>query len=160
MLFEIPEGAHPIGHVWGNMVPEIGGAAVAFSSAVYEHSRLELEVFEAARLTIAGINGCQFCLDWRTDRNGERVSEDFITWVHDSKTDRLSPRAVHAIEYARRWATDHHGLDDSFWERMRATFSDVEIVELTMCLGSWLAFGRLNRVFGLDTACQLPSHTS
>jgi len=27
-----------------------------------------------------------------------------------------------------------------------------------MCLGSWLAFGRLNRVLGLDTACVLPSH--
>jgi hypothetical protein len=27
-----------------------------------------------------------------------------------------------------------------------------------MCLGSWLAFGRLNHVLGLDTACVLPSH--
>jgi hypothetical protein len=27
-----------------------------------------------------------------------------------------------------------------------------------MCLGSWIAFGRLNRVLGLDTACTLPSH--
>ena len=25
---------------------------------------------------------------------------------------------------------------------------------------SWLAFGRLNRVLGLDTACVLPSHYS
>jgi hypothetical protein len=29
-----------------------------------------------------------------------------------------------------------------------------------MCMGSWLAFGRLNRVLGLDTACVLPSHYS
>ena len=29
-----------------------------------------------------------------------------------------------------------------------------------MCLGSWLSFGRLNRVLGLDTACVLPSHYS
>ena len=27
-----------------------------------------------------------------------------------------------------------------------------------MCLGSWLAFGRLNHVLGLDAACVLPSH--
>ena len=27
-----------------------------------------------------------------------------------------------------------------------------------MCLGSWLSFGRLNRVLGLDAACVLPSH--
>ena len=29
-----------------------------------------------------------------------------------------------------------------------------------MCLGSWLAFGRLNRVLGLDEACVLPSTTT
>ena len=26
-----------------------------------------------------------------------------------------------------------------------------------MCIGSWLAFGRLNHVLGLDTVCMLPS---
>ncbi len=29
-----------------------------------------------------------------------------------------------------------------------------------MCLGSWIAFGRLNRVLGLDAACVLPSHVT
>lgn len=29
-----------------------------------------------------------------------------------------------------------------------------------MCLGAWLSFGRLNRVFGLDTVCQLPGRGS
>jgi hypothetical protein len=31
-------------------------------------------------------------------------------------------------------------------------------VELSMCLGSWISFGRLNHVLGLDSACVLPSH--
>ncbi len=53
---------------------------------------------------------------------------------------------------------DPHGLDDDFWARMKTHYSDAEIVELTMCLGSWLSFGRLNRVLGLDTECVLPSH--
>ena len=39
---------------------------------------------------------------------------------------------------------------------MKQHYSDAEIVELSMCLGSWLSFGRLNRVLGLDTACVLP----
>ena len=54
---------------------------------------------------------------------------------------------------------DHLGLDDNFWMRMRSEFSPAEIVELSMCLGSWLAFGRLNHVLGLDAACTLPGHT-
>jgi alkylhydroperoxidase family enzyme len=61
-----------------------------------------------------------------------------------------------AAEYAERYALDHHGLDERFWARMTALYSQREIVELTMSIGSWLAFGRLNHVLGLDTACTLP----
>ncbi len=39
---------------------------------------------------------------------------------------------------------------------MTAHYNQREIVELSMCIGSWLAFGRLNHVLGLDTACVLP----
>ena len=41
---------------------------------------------------------------------------------------------------------------------MRAAYDDRQVVELTMCLGSWIAFGRLNRVTGLDEVCTLPAH--
>ena len=41
---------------------------------------------------------------------------------------------------------------------MKAAYTDKEIVEISMCLGSWLAFGRLNHVLGLDAECVLPSH--
>jgi hypothetical protein len=27
-----------------------------------------------------------------------------------------------------------------------------------MCIGSWMGFGRLNRIYGLDAACVLPTH--
>lgn len=157
MFLEIPEGSHPIFHVWGKLVPGIGPAASAFSAAVYEHTTLELDAFEAARLRIAQINGCTFCLDWKTDRDGEVVPDGFASWVEDwASTAELSPRARLAAEFAERWANDHHSMDEAFWVRSRQLFSDAELVELAMCCGSWLAFGRLNHVFGLDTACQLP----
>ncbi|GAA3151339.1 hypothetical protein [Nonomuraea salmonea] len=43
---------------------------------------------------------------------------------------------------------------------MTASYGQAEIVELSMCLGSWLAFGRLNHVLGLDTVCRLPGGAS
>ena len=58
----------------------------------------------------------------------------------------------------KRYEAEHHGLDEDFWSRMRAAYDDRQVVELTMCLGSWLAFGRLNRVTGLDEVCSLPAH--
>ncbi|WP_327147219.1 carboxymuconolactone decarboxylase family protein [Nocardia sp. NBC_01329] len=161
MRVDIPEDKDPIGYVWGEMVPGIGIAASNFSMAVYAHTTLGLREFEAARLRIAQINGCLFCLDWRTERDGVKVEEGFDAAVADWRaTGVLDERARLAAEYAERYAQDHHNLDDDFWSRMTAQYSQAEIVELSMCLGSWLAFGRLNHVLGLDAVCVLPGHAA
>lgn len=158
MQIDIPSGAEPIPYVWGDLVPEIGQAASNFSLSVYQHTTLGLREFEAARLRIAQINGCLFCLDWRTERDGEKVEEGFLDAVtHWRTTDSFDARTRLAAEYAERYAIDHHNLDDEFWKRMKAHYSQAEIVELSMCIGSWLAFGRLNHVLGLDSVCVLPS---
>ncbi|MBO2450661.1 carboxymuconolactone decarboxylase family protein [Actinomadura barringtoniae] len=159
MNIDIPEGKDAIEYVWGEMVPGIGPAAANFSLAVYAHTTLGLREFEAARLRVAQINGCIFCLDWRTERDGEKVEEEFAGAVSEwHTTDRFDDRTRLAAEYAERYTLDHHNLDDDFWDRMNDHYSQLEIVELSMCLGSWLAFGRLNHVLGLDTVCALPSH--
>lgn len=159
MHVDIPEGKDAIEYVWGEMVPGIGIAASKFSMAVYERTTLGLHEFEAARLRIAQVNGCQFCLDWRTERDGETVADSFADAVTQWRTtDAFDDRTRLAAEYAERYALDHHGLDDEFWARMTAHYSQAEIVELSMCIGSWLAFGRLNHVLGLDTMCVLPGH--
>ncbi|MFE5889610.1 carboxymuconolactone decarboxylase family protein [Streptomyces sp. NPDC056462] len=158
MQIDIPDGAEPIPYVWGDLVPEIGHAASAFSLAVYQYTTLGLREFEAARLRIAQINGCLFCLDWRTERDGEKVEEGFLDAVTQWRiTDSFDVRTRLAAEYAERYALDHHDLDDEFWDRMKAHYSQAEIVELSMSIGSWLAFGRLNHVLGLDSVCVLPS---
>ncbi|MCP4434826.1 MAG: carboxymuconolactone decarboxylase family protein [Actinomycetia bacterium] len=157
MFLDVPDGNDPITHVWGYMVPGIGPAAAAFSAAVYEHSSLGLEEFEAARLRIAQVNGCMFCLDWRTDRDGETVPDWFMGEVENwRESGRLDERSKLAAEFAERFALDHRGIDDEFWSRLRAAYTDEELVELAMSVGSWLTFGRINRVFGLDAACTLP----
>ena len=161
MIIDVPDGKHPIFYVWGELVPGIGPAASAFAQSVYEHTTLGLREFEAARLRVAQINGCLFCQDWRTDRDGETVEASFDQAVTDWRTtDAFDDRTRLAAEYAERYSLDHHGLDDEFWARMKASFDDRGIVELSMCLGSWIAFGRLNHVLGLDAACVLPGHLS
>ncbi|MFC1440852.1 carboxymuconolactone decarboxylase family protein [Streptacidiphilus sp. N1-10] len=159
MIVDIPQDKDPIAYVWGELVPGIGVAAAGFSLAVYEHTTLGLREFEAARLRIAQINGCLFCLDWRTERDGATVEPEFLDAVADWRTaEAFDDRTRLAAEYAERYATDHHGIDDAFWSRMLTHYTQAEVVELTMCLGSWLAFGRLNHVLGLDAVCVLPSH--
>ena len=159
MIIDVPEGKDPIVYVWGEMVAGIGPAAATFATSVYSDSTLGLREFEAARLRVAQINGCLFCQDWRTERDGQKVEATFDQAVRDWRTtDAFDERARLAAEYAELYATDHHSIDDAFWQRMQAEYDQREIVELSMCLGSWLSFGRLNRVLGLDTVCVLPSH--
>ena len=156
LVIDIPEDKDAITHVWGEMVLGIGRAASRFSAAVYADTTLGLREFEAARLRIAQINGCLFCLDWRTDRDGRQVEEGFLAAVAQWRTtDAFDERTRLAAEYAERYAVDHHGLDEEFWSRMKAAYEDREIVELSMCIGSWLAFGRLNHVLGINAVCEL-----
>jgi alkylhydroperoxidase family enzyme len=161
LRIDLPDGKEPIAWLWGEAVPKIGPAAARFSAAVYEHSTLALREFEAARTRIAQINHCLFCLDWRTERDGERVDEAFYGDVEQWKgNQRLSSREQLAAEYAERFATDHVSLDhdDAFWRRLHASYTDEEIIELSMCISSWIAFGRVNHVLGVDAACTLPAH--
>jgi alkylhydroperoxidase family enzyme len=159
MNIDIPAGKDAIGYVWGEMVPGIGAAAANFSLSVYQHTTLGLREFEAARLRIAQINGCLFCLDWRTDRDGVKVEEEFADAVVNWRTtQRFDERTRLAAEYAERYAEDHHNIDEDFWTRMSEHYSQREIVELSMSIGAWLAFGRLNHVLGIDAVCVLPGH--
>lgn len=157
MRIDIPDGKDPVGYVWGEMVPGIGRAASRLSLAVYSESTLGLREFEAARLRIAQINGCIVCMDWRTERDGEKVEDTFFDAVENWRTtDEFDARTRLAAEYAERYALDHHNLDDEFWKRIAAHYNQREIVELTMSIGSWIVSGRLNHVLGLDTVCALP----
>src|SRR3954463_4487745 len=93
MLIDVPDGKDPIVYVWGELVPHIGPAAARFSGAVYAHSTLGLREVEAARLRIAQSNGCLFCQDWRTERDGTHVEDGFDEEVRAWRTSTvLAPR--------------------------------------------------------------------
>ena len=55
------------------MVYSSFGAGNAFSYAIYEHSKLSLRVFEAARIATAIVNGCEICKNWQSKRDIEQM---------------------------------------------------------------------------------------
>ena len=161
----VPPGSDPLVHVWTALAPKLTAAAGGYSSAVYEHSSLSLREFEAARITVARINDCAICLDWRTARDvpsrgaePDEVPETFYASVGAAGGSDLTEREVLAAEFAERYATDHRHMDAAFWQRLHAAFSDDELVDLALCVGSWLALGRFNQVFDIDGACRVPDH--
>ncbi len=56
-----------------------------------------------------------------------------------------------AIEYADRLATDHHHMDDAFFDRLKSVYSDEQVLELGMMIGQFIGFGRLLMVLDLES---------
>jgi alkylhydroperoxidase family enzyme len=154
---DIPDGdAGPEVRVWA-LRPEIGIGAGALSHAIYEQSIVPVRERELARMRIALINDCAICRQWRSTPGAEgRVSEEEYAHVADWATyPGYSGRERLAIEYAERFVLDHHTLDDAFYDRLRSAYSDAEVLDLTVCIGGWLALGRTLHVLGIDDACRI-----
>ena len=119
---EVPEGkADPEVRVW-KLRPEMGIGAGALSHAVYEQSIVPVRERELARMRIAQINDCAICQQWRKTPGAEgAVTEDDFAHVLDWRTYAgYSERERLAVEYAERFALDHHSIDDAFFARLRA----------------------------------------
>jgi AhpD family alkylhydroperoxidase len=150
----VPEGeGGELYQVW-SLSPELGAAVGTLTEAVYGERLVTPRVREVARMRIAQINGCNVCLAWRFPEMAERgVTEELYAHVDDPEAGDYSTQERLAIEYAEKFALDHRSLDDEFFTRMRAEFTDAEILELTAMIGDWLAFGRLNAVLDIAEAC-------
>jgi alkylhydroperoxidase family enzyme len=154
---EIPEGkGDPEVRMW-KLRPEMGMGAGTLSHAVYEQSILPVRVRELARMRIAQINDCAICQQWRkTAGTAEALTEDDFTNVADWRTyPGYSEQERLAIEYSERFALDHRAIDDDFFNRMHAEYTDAEILDLTVCIGAWLALGRTMNVLGIDSYCRI-----
>jgi len=158
---ELPEGDQPeIVKIW-RLRPEMGEAVQQLSHAVYAQSTLPARVREAARMRIAHVNDGAVCRGWRIPALAEQgVDEELYAHVEDPDAGDYSEPERLAIEYAERFALDHRSLDDAFFERLRVHFTDPEILDLTICIGEWLAVGRLTMVLDLDEACAVRPRAS
>jgi|TARA_B100002003_G_scaffold249194_1_gene284858 alkylhydroperoxidase family enzyme len=47
-------------------------------------------------------------------------------------------------------ATDHHDIDDAFFDRLHEEFTDPQILELGMLIGQFIGVGRLLMVLDLE----------
>ena len=83
------------------------------------------------------------------------MTEDLYAHVTEHGHAEYSAQEQVAIEYAERFALDHLGIDDAFWARLREQFTDPEVLDLSICIGNWLAFGRLTQVLHLDVVCEI-----
>jgi alkylhydroperoxidase family enzyme len=171
--------ASPMDYVGRHYAHALVSAAAGFSRATYEHSKLSLREFEAARTRVAQINGCQLCQNWRSardtaayvaalgggsdtvaSRDSVAPDEAFYAAIADWRaTTLLTARERCACEFAERFSQEPQVLaaDEQFWRRARDSFRDEEIVDLSYCVACWMGLGRVAHVLGIDAACQIPA---
>jgi alkylhydroperoxidase family enzyme len=136
---------------WALHRPKMAAGMGALSAAVYGNTQLPVREREAARWTIALLNDCAVCRDTRA-KDGESLGADepFYVEVTDWRSaTTLSDRERGAAEFAERFALDHLAMDDAFWDRMHALFSEEELADLTICCGMFLGMGRTLAVVGV-----------
>jgi alkylhydroperoxidase family enzyme len=163
----------PAAYVYERYAPKLTAASSGLSVTVYQETQLPIRIVEAARVRTAQINGCRTCKTWRAardlppvlDGSGGDVARSFVGRA-ESLPDEEFYRAIErwrdspvfdererlALEFAERMGQAPHSFegDEAFWERMHHQYSDDEIVDLTISIGSWIAAGRMMHVLEID----------
>lgn len=79
---------------------------------------------------------------------------DHVRDVHGYPTgdgdDGYTTRERLAVELAERFALDHRSIDDELFTRLRAEFSDSEILELVTTCGFCVGIGRVLQVLDVE----------
>ncbi len=114
--------------------PEILAAFGQFGPCVYPGGHLERTVKELVIIDASRANACQFCRDSHlavTRMLG--ISDDALRLLDDPAA--LPERQRLAVEYTRAVMADSNRVPAELFARLKRSFSDPEIVELTFLVG-------------------------
>jgi AhpD family alkylhydroperoxidase len=131
--------------------PDLTEAFLAFRSRLAADSALPARLVELVRLRVAFHNQCRSCMALRTKSGAEDgVTENLVCALErPADAPDLSDAEKAALAYADLFATDHLAADDAVFDRLRAHFSEPEIVELGVQLAVFVGFGRLSATWDL-----------
>jgi AhpD family alkylhydroperoxidase len=115
--------------------------------SIYPHGNLERVILEKVILRVSQLHECQFC----TDSHLAIMQDLGIATDPSSEVDH-TPREQLALEYSEQMNRDSNHIPDELFTRLRAVFTDSEIVELTFLVGF---ITMLNR---FDNALQVRYH--
>ena len=73
----------------------------------------------------------------------------WATWPGYSPAERI------AIEYAEKFALDHLALDSAWFAEAKVHYTDVQLHGMSLMIGSWIAFGRMQTIFDVHVSCAL-----
>lgn len=141
------------------MLAHAPGAAMGplqFGAALGTNRTLPERLIELMRLRIAFHNQCRSCMAIRySSAEGSFDETTACALERPEIPSNLSKPEQLAIELGDRFATDHLTIDGEFFDRLKVSFSEPEIIELLMHCALYVGMGRLASV--LDMTEDLPN---
>lgn len=125
--------------------PKLLGAVSALEKAVQE-SGFDRKLLHLVKLRASQINGCAYCVDMhvkeaRHDGETEQRIHLISAW---RESPLYSERERAALEWTEALTLlPQSRADDQFYDPLKAYFSDVEIVQLTVLIGTINVWNRL-----------------
>ncbi len=78
------------------------------------------------------------------------MTDELYEAVEDFRNrDEFSAREKLAAAFAEQYAIDHTAIDDAMWAKLKESFSDTEILELTITCGFCVGIGRAFQVLDI-----------
>ena len=83
----------------------------------------------------------------------ELSEADYLNIANWADYEGYSDAERAAIEYTEKFATDHLAIDQALIDGLVEIYGEDLLMDMTISIGCWIAFGRLNEVFGAEVSC-------
>jgi AhpD family alkylhydroperoxidase len=113
--------------------------AFAGFETIYPKGNLERGILEKVILRVSQLHECQFCTQSHLD-----IMKNLGLSTELSGSHLISERERLAVEYAERVTQDSNRIPEALFAKLRAAFTDSEIVELTFHIGFITMLNRFN----------------
>ena len=132
---------------YGQLAPEGLEKMRALEHYLNTDAALERSLLEMVRLRVSLLNGCEFCVRLHTAELGKaNETADRIDGVADWRSSSLyTQRERAALGWAEALTNIQEGhAPDAVYEEVRAHFTDVETVNLTLVISTINAWNRIS----------------
>lgn len=128
--------------------PEIAKAFGEYKDALIRERLLPARLLELVRLRVAFHNQCRTCMAARhSDGVEDGVTEALVCSLErPEEAPDLTDAERAALHFADLFATDHLGVSDDTFARLRRHFSEAEIIELLFNAALFVGYGRMTAV--------------
>jgi AhpD family alkylhydroperoxidase len=144
-------GAEPVG-IWAYQ-PKMMIGMGRFQGAVRKGYALDERLKNLAELKGAQMIGCEYCVDLGSQicRNSGFTDEELLALPRYTSSDLFTAREKLVLDYTVAVMRTPVEVTDELFERMKESFSNEQLVELTALL-TVVNLDRFNAAFGIGSA--------